>query len=99
MTDLWENHLSTLSTVCIKLDDMHSPNTYKDLATQLGIPGMAIRTFKYGDSSESPSKLVLEILETRNPNLSADEMMVALKELKLPGIAAKLCQFQGGWIA
>lgn len=80
------------------LDDMHCPNTYKDLATLLRIPGSTLRTFKYGDSSESPSKSVLEILETRKPNLSTDEMKIALTELELTGIAAELLQLPGGWI-
>lgn len=77
---------------------MHCPNTYKDLATLLRIPGSTLRTFKYGDSSESPSKSVLEILETRKPNLSTDEMKIALTELELTGIAAELLQLPGGWI-
>lgn len=99
VTDLWENNLSTLSTVCIMLDDMHCPNTYKDLATLLRIPRSTLRTFKYEDSGESPSKSVLEILETQKPNLSTDEMIIALTELGLPGIAAELLKLPGGWIA
>ncbi|XP_015758640.1 PREDICTED: uncharacterized protein LOC107337909 isoform X3 [Acropora digitifera] len=96
VTDLWENNLSTLSTVCIMLDDMHCPNTYKDLATLLRIPRSTLRTFKYEDSGESPSKSVLEILETQRPNLSTDEMIIALTELELTGIAAELLKLPVG---
>lgn len=90
VTDLWENHFSALSTVCIVLDDVDCPYGYKHLASQLGISGSTLRTFKYGDSSESPSMVVLKILETKKPKLSTDDMVVALTGLGLKTIADKL---------
>ena len=100
VTDLWEKHFSTLSTVCIMLDDMDCPYNYKHLASWLGISGSTLRTFKYGDSSESPSMIVLKILETQKPNLSTDHMVVALTSWGLKPIAEELkCQPPGGWIA
>ena len=90
VTDLWENHFSALSTVCIMLDDVDCPYHYKHLASELGISGSTLRTFKYGDSSESPSMVVLNILETKKPKLSTDDMVVALTGLGLKTIADKL---------
>lgn len=90
VTDLWENHFSALSTVCIMLDDVDCPYDYKHLASQLGISGSTLRTFKYGDSSESPSMVVLKILETKKPKLSTDDMVVALTGLGLKTIADEL---------
>lgn len=86
VTDLWEKHFSALSTVCIMLDDADCPCDYKNLASQLGISGSTIRTFKYGDSGESPSMIVLKILETKKPKLSTDDMVDALTGLGLKPI-------------
>lgn len=98
VTDLWENHFSALSTVCIMLDDVDCPYDYKHLASQLGISGSTLRTFKYGDSSESPSMVVLKILETKKPKLSTDDMVVALTGLGLKTIPDKLKSQRSGTI-
>lgn len=97
VTDLWEKHFSTLSTVCIMLDDKDCPYNYKHLASRLGISASTLRKFKYGDSSESPSMVVLKKLETQKPNLSTDDMVVALNSLGLETIAKELkCRPPGG---
>lgn len=98
VTDLWENHFSALSTVCIMLDDVDCPYDYKHLASELGISGSTLRTFKYGDSSESPSMVVLKILETKKPKLSTDEMVVALTGVGLKTIADELKSQPSGTI-
>lgn len=82
------------------LDDMDCPYNYKHLASQLGISGGTLRTFKYGDSSESPSMIVLKILESQKPNLSTADMVVALTSWGPETIVEELKrQPPGGWIA
>ena len=87
MNDLSNNHPGTLWNICLRLDDNRSVRYWYHLGLKIGISGEILRSFK-GPSEPSPSKAILEKIETLNPDLSLEEVQNVLLEVEkwLPGI-------------
>ena len=97
MTDLWENQLNTLFTVCLMLDDRRRHNTWIILGVELGIPVATLRHFGRGHFDDSPSTNVLQIISSSQPKLSVAVMVAALTaaDFKQKAVATELSKLPG----
>ena len=100
MNDLCNKHPETLWNICLHLDDSRSVQYWYHLGLKIGINGEILRSFK-GPYEFSPSKAILEKIETLNPELSLMEVQMVLLEVEkwLPGICNVLNNLLGnlGW--
>ncbi|XP_066021975.1 uncharacterized protein [Pocillopora verrucosa] len=87
MNDLCNKHPETLWNICLHLDDNRSVQYWYHLGLKIGIGGEILRSFK-GPYEFSPSKAILETIETLKPELSLMEVQMVLLEVEkwLPGI-------------
>ena len=87
VADLCENHLETLRTICIKLEDKHFVNNWQNLGIEIGMKGTQLRKFN-NPSEYSPADVVLRKIETLKPDLLLTDMKRGLGGLNLePGLA------------
>ena len=94
MNDFCNKHPETLWNICLHLDDNRSVRYWYHLGLKIGISSEILRSFK-GPSEFSPSKAILEKIETLNPELSLEDVQMVLLEVEkwLPGICNVLNNF------
>ena len=87
MNDLCNKHPETLCNICLHLDDNRSVSYWYHLGLKIGISGDVLRSFK-DPSGSSPSKAILEKIETLNPELSLEDVQTVLLQVEkwLPDI-------------